>query len=79
MMGEVRGKPNWSNMAKVGRCLLAYLLKNRTVKMTVDFKKEFIAAMEFEEQCSTLNGLKKIDEGQCFGDFEIITGKPFKR
>ena len=79
MMGEVRSKPNWSNMAKVGRCLLAYLLKNRTVKTTVEFKKEFLAAKEFEEECTTLNGLKKIDVGDCFGDFEILSGKPFKK
>jgi hypothetical protein len=79
MMGEARASPKYSNMAKVGRVLLSYLLKNRTVKMTVEFKKEFLAAKEFEEQCATLNGLKKIDEGESFGDFELITGKPFKR
>ena len=35
-------------MAKVGRVVLAFVLKNRSVQTTIEFKKEFLKSQEFE-------------------------------
>ena len=49
MSSSVKGKPNWSKMAKVGRVILAFVLKSRSVQTHIEFKKEFLKAKEFED------------------------------
>ena len=49
MSSSVKDKPNWSKMAKVGRVILSFVLKSRSVQTHIEFKKEYIKAKEFED------------------------------